>query len=60
MCRKVAFAIGEAFDAAATVSAAGPSNAKIGFTAFSGTDLALLCSSKNSYSVGTTTRRFLK
>ena len=34
------------------VSAAGPSNAKIGFTAFSGADLALLCSSKDSYSTG--------
>jgi hypothetical protein len=41
-----------AFVAAAALVAATPSNAKIGFTTFSGADLARLCSAKDSFSEG--------
>ncbi len=38
--------------AAAMLVAATPSNAKVGFTTFSGADLARICSAKDSYSQG--------
>jgi hypothetical protein len=50
--RKVALAIHSAFVAAAAVGAATPSNAAIGFTTFSASDLARVCSAKDPFSEG--------
>ena len=42
-----------AFVAAAVLVAATPSNAKVGFTTFSGADLARICSTKDLFMQGT-------